>query len=172
MEPNDNTPEAGDGRPDEATGGQGEAARIAELEAELAQLRDERLRERAEIENQRRRLARDLEQARKFANERLLGDLLPVLDSLEQGLSAEGDNERLRTGVELTLKQLLKVVAENGLSTVDPTGQTFDPDSHQAMSMVPANDHPANTVVQVYQKGYRLNDRLLRPAMVVVASDD
>ena len=166
MEPNDNNPDAIAGQDIAA-----DAARIAELETALLQLQDERLRERAEIENQRRRLARDLEQARKFANERILGDLLPVLDSLEQGLGAQGDGEQLRAGVELTLKQLLKVAGDNGLSVVDPTGQPFDPESHQAMSMVPSTEHPANTVVQVYQKGYRLNDRLLRPAMVVVASD-
>jgi len=171
MEPNEK-PEAVDGQQEAADLAQDEStARIAELEAALLQLQDERLRERAEIENQRRRLARDLEQARRFANERILGDLLPVLDSLEQGLGAQGDGEQLRAGVELTLKQLLKVVSDNGLSVVDPAGQAFDPESHQAMSMVPSSDHPANTVVQVYQKGYRLNERLLRPAMVVVTSD-
>ena len=161
MEPNDKNPDVADA----------EAARIAELEAALLQLQDERLRERADIENQRRRLARDLEQARKFANERILGDLLSVLDALEQGLGAEGDSAQLRAGVELTLKQLLKVGADHGLSVVNPAGQPFDPETQQAMSTVPAGEHNANTVVQVYQKGYRLNERLLRPAMVVVASD-
>ncbi len=145
-------------------------ARIADLEQQLGQMRDEQLRERAELENQRRRLIRDVEQARKFANERLLGDLLPVFDSLEAGLAATGSPEKLREGVELTLRQLLRVAQSNGLAAVDPVGETFDPEKHQAMSMVPASaEHPANTVVQAFQKGYVLNERLIRPALVVVA---
>lgn len=144
-------------------------AALAALERDLAALREERLRERADLENQRRRMVRDVEQARKFANERLLGDLLPVLDSLERGVEAGGtDIARLREGVELTLRQLLKVAADNGLHVVDPQGQAFDPDRHQAVSTVAASDRPADEVVQVFQKGYLLNDRLLRPAMVVV----
>lgn len=144
-------------------------AAIAALERDLAALREERLRERADLENQRRRMVRDVEQARKFANERLLGDLLPVLDSLERGVEAGGtDIARLREGVELTLRQLLKVAADNGLHVVDPQGQAFDPERHQAVSTVASADRPADEVVQVFQKGYVLNDRLLRPAMVVV----
>ena len=142
------------------------------LRAELAQVREDALRERAELDNQRKRLARDIELARKFANERLLGDLLPVIDSLEAGLAAAGgDAGALREGMELTLRQLLKVAADNGLVAVDPTGQAFNPEHHQAMSMVPAPGVAANHVVQVYQKGWLLNDRLLRPALVVVAQD-
>ncbi|GAB2519730.1 nucleotide exchange factor GrpE [Lysobacter humi (ex Lee et al. 2017)] len=137
---------------------------------ELVQLRDEVLRERADLENQRRRVARDIETARRFANERLLGDLLPVIDSLEAGLAqATADAGALRDGMELTLKQLLKVAADNGLAPVDPAGEAFDPERHQAMAMVPAGETADNHVVQVYQKGWLLNDRLLRPALVVVA---
>lgn len=138
--------------------------------AELSKLRDEVLRERADLENQRRRVARDIEQARRFANERLLGDLLPVIDSLEAGLAqAPSDAGALREGMELTLRQLLKVASDNGLVPVDPAGQPFNPEHHQAMSMVPAGEVPENHVVQVYQKGWLLNERLLRPALVVVA---
>lgn len=148
----------------------------AELEttrAELAQLREDSLRERADLENQRKRLERERDMARKFANERLLGELLPVIDSLEAGLNVPGDTaQHLRGGMELTLRQLMKVVSDNGLVAVDPTGLPFNPDQHQAMSMVANADHAPGHVVQVYQKGWLLNDRLLRPALVVVSEHD
>jgi molecular chaperone GrpE len=145
--------------------------RIADLEQALLQVRDEQLRERAELDNQRKRLARDLEQARRFANERLLGELLPVLDNLERGIGAAGaEAEQLREGMELTLRQLLKVVEDHGLTSVDPLGQPFDPEQHQAVGMQESGEWPSNTVVAVMQKGYLLNGRLLRPAMVMVAS--
>jgi len=155
---------------------EGEASLASQLEAaqaELKQLREESLRERAELENQRKRMARDIDMARKFANERLLGALLPVIDSLEAGLSVQADTaQHLREGMELTLKQLLKVAGDNGLVAVDPTGLPFNPDHHQAMSMVESATHAPGDVVQVYQKGWLLNDRLLRPALVVVAKHD
>lgn len=148
----------------------------AELEAartELAQLREDSLRERADLENQRKRLERERDMARKFANERLLGELLPVIDSLEAGLNVPGDTAlHLREGMELTLRQLLKVATDNGLVAVDPAGQPFNPGQHQAMSMVASADSAPGHVVQVYQKGWLLNDRLLRPALVVVAQND
>jgi molecular chaperone GrpE len=140
------------------------------LRMALASVREDQLRERAELENQRKRMARELDQARRFANERLLGALLPVFDSLEAGLSAQADDvERLREGMRLTLRQLEKVAEDNGLKVVDPTGEAFNPDQHQAMSAVPSREHAPDCVVQVYQKGYLLNERLLRPALVVVA---
>ena len=149
------------------------AADLEAAQAELAKLREDSLRERAELENQRRRLARDIEVARKFANERLLGDLLPVIDSLEAGLAVQGDTaQHLREGMELTLKQLLKVAADNGLTAVNPSGQPFNPEHHQAMSMVESDEHAPGHVVQVYQKGWLLNDRLLRPALVTVSKHD
>jgi molecular chaperone GrpE len=111
--------------------------------------------------------------ARKFANERLLGALLPVIDSLEAGLSVQADTaQHLREGMELTLRQLLKVAEDNGMQAVDPVGKTFNPEQHQAMSMVDSTEHPPGHVVQVYQKGWLLNDRLLRPALVVVSRHD
>ncbi len=149
------------------------AARLDAAQAELQQLREDSLRERAELENQRKRMSRDIEMARKFANERLLGELLPVIDSLEAGLSVQADTAtHLREGMELTLRQLLKVAADNGLMAVNPVGQPFNPEHHQAMSMVDSVEHAPGHVVQVYQKGWLLNDRLLRPALVVVAKHD
>ena len=144
--------------------------KLAEAEQKVAEMRDTLLRERADIENQRRRLQRELEQARRFANERLLSDLLPVCDSLEQGLAVRSEDVApLREGMQLTLKSLLKVAADNGLKTIDPLHQPFDPERHQAMNMVETDEHAPDTVVAVMQKGYLLNDRLLRPALVAVA---
>jgi molecular chaperone GrpE len=143
---------------------------VNEYEAKLGEMRDLLLRERAEIENQRKRLARDVEQARRFANERLLSDLLPVCDNLERGLAADtADAGALREGMDLTLKALLKVAEANGLKAIEPLGQSFNPELHQAMSMVAAPNAAANTVVSVLQKGYVLNERLLRPALVAIA---
>lgn len=147
-------------------------ARVAELEAGNAELRETVLREKAELENQRRRLHRDLEQARRFANEKLLNELLPVYDGLESGLAVEGgDVTSIREGLGLTLKALLKVAENHGMSQVDPLGQPLDPERHHAVSMVEAPGQAAGTVVSVLQKGYVLNDRLLRPALVAVAKD-
>ena len=149
------------------------ASEVEQLRAELEQTRADVLRERADLENQRKRVSRDLEQLRKFANERLLADMLPVFDSLDAGLAAAGtDPNPLRDGLELTFRQLLKVAADNGLSRVDPMGEAFNPDFHQAVSHVEAPGAAPDSVVQVFQKGYVLNERLLRPALVVVAKHD
>lgn len=147
---------------------------IEALRGELEQLRAQSLLERADLENQRRRLARDVDQARKFANEKLLGDLLPVFDSLDAGLAAAAGQEHpLKEGMELTYKQLLKVAGDNGMSVVDPTGAPFNPEHHQAISQVDAPEGVSpGAVVTVFQKGYVLNERLLRPALVVVARND
>ena len=145
-------------------------AELEQLKAAVVNMQEERLRERAELENQRKRLVRDVEMARKFANERLLGDLLPVFDSLDAGLMVAGSEASpLRDGLELTFKQLLKVATDNGLQQIDPVGQVFNPEHHQAISHAPAGDSAPDSVVQVFQKGYLLNERLLRPALVVVA---
>ncbi len=146
---------------------------IERLRSELEQTRAEVIRERADLENQRKRMSREQEQMRKFANERLLSGLLPVFDSLDAGLAAAGEQPSpLRDGLELTFRQLIKVASENGLSTIDPTGEAFNPDYHQAISQVEAAGAAPGSVVQVFQKGYLLNDRLLRPALVVVAQND
>lgn len=153
-----------------------EAPQIDETEAlraELEQLKAQSLLERADLENQRKRLAREVEMARKFANERLLGDLLPVLDSLEAGLANAPADDPLRAGLELTQRQLLRVAEINGLVVVAPAaGDAFDPEKHQAMSMIDAEGVPPGAVAQTFQKGYVLNERLLRPALVVVAKHD
>jgi molecular chaperone GrpE len=148
-------------------------AKLAELEASNRELRETVLREKAELENQRRRLHRDLEQARRFANEKLLNDLLPVYDGLERGLATEGgDVATIREGLNLTLKEMLRIASNNGLVQVDPLDQPLDPERHHAVSMVEAPGKAPGTVVAVLQKGYVLNDRLLRPALVSVAKDD
>jgi molecular chaperone GrpE len=155
--------------------GSAEEAQLDELEAlraEVEQLKAQSLLERADLENQRKRLARDIEQARRFANERLLSDLLPVFDSLDAGLSAAGEGDALRHGLELTYKQLLKVAADNGMTLLDPTGQPFDPEHHQAISQGEAEGVAPGHVITVFQKGYVLNGRLLRPALVIVAKHD
>ena len=145
--------------------------RVAELEASNAELRETVLREHAELDNQRHRLHRDLDQARRFANEKLLAELLPVYDGLESGLAVDGgDVTSMREGLSLTLKALLKVAENHGMAQVDPLGQPLDPERHHAVSMVEAAGQPSGTVVSVLQKGYVLNDRLLRPALVAVAN--
>ena len=133
-------------------------------------MRDTVLRERAELDNQRKRLQRDLDQARRFANEKLLADLLPVLDNLERGLAVEGrDYAVLRGGVELTQRELIRIADASGLKAIGEVGESFDPERDQAMSMVESAEHASGRVVAVMQKGYVLNDRLLRPALVTVA---
>lgn len=153
-----------------------DASQIDEVEAlraALEQLTAQSLLERADLDNQRKRMARELDNARKFANERLLGDLLPVLDSLDAGLANASADDPLRAGLELTQRQLLRVAEINGLVTVAPdAGAPFNPEHHQAMSMIEAPGVAPGAVVQVFQKGYVLNERLLRPALVVVAKDD
>lgn len=136
------------------------------------------LRLQAEVENLTRRAERDVANAHKFALERFAQDLLPVRDSLEMGLSALGqdstDPEKLREGVDLTLQMLTGVLAKFGIVEVNPQNEAFNPDFHQAMSIQERDDVAPNTVVTVVQKGYLLNERLIRPAMVIVskAADD
>ena len=143
---------------------------LGEAEAKLAEMRETVLRERAEIDNQRKRLQRDLDQARRFANEKLLGELLPVIDNLERGLAAEGgDIGALRDGIGLTLREFIRVIAVNGMKAVGAVGEPFDPEIHQAMAMVDAGGQASGVIVDVMQKGYVLNERLLRPALVSVS---
>ena len=154
------------------------AEELAELLADVRRKADENweklVRARAELENLRKRHERELENAHKFAIDRFVAELLPVRDSLELGLSAaQGEDanvEKLREGKELTLKLLTDVLAKFGIEEVDPQGRPFNPELHQAMSMQPRDDVPPNTVVNVVQKGYTLNGRLVRPAMVIVSS--
>jgi len=148
-------------------------ALIERLQADLEQVRADALRERADLENQRRRMAREVENARRFANERLLGDLLPLFDSLEAGLASAAEGDPVRAGLELTLRQLERIAQANGLVAVAPAaGDAFNPEHHQAMSLVDAAGVAPGAVAQTCQKGYLLNDRLLRPALVMVAKHD
>jgi len=135
---------------------------------------DQLLRVRAEMENLKRRQANELEKAHKFALEGFVRELLQVRDSLELGHDAARDERadiaKLREGTELTLKLLTDVMGKFGVERIDPQGQPFDPEYHQAMTMQPTADAAPNTVVTVIQKGYLLNGRLVRPAMVIVAA--
>lgn len=145
---------------------------LAQAEEEIAKHREAMLRMQAEMENLRKRLIRDLEKSRKLALEKIMKDLLQVWDSLERGLEVDAQSltvESLVEGQELTLKMLEKVMQDHNLEIIDPEGQPFDPELHQAMTVLPAADVNENTVIEVLQKGFLLHDRLIRPAMVVVA---
>lgn len=143
--------------------------RLAAAEAKAAEHYDQFLRARAELENVRRRAQEDIAKAHKFAIESFATGLLPVKDSLEMTLAADSATlETIRSGVELTLKQLAGLFDKSGVREVNPAGEKFDPHRHQAISMLPSEKEP-NTVINVLQKGYLLNDRVIRPAMVTVA---
>ena len=156
-------------------------AEIAELKAQLAEAqgfipaaRDAQLRSAAEAENRIRRAENEAAKAKKFAAEDVVREFLGVTDSLELGMKAagpapEGVAKALVEGMAMTLKQLLSALEKNGVKVVDPVGAPFNAEHHQAMSMAPAGAVPANHVISVMQKGYLLHDRLLRPALVVVA---
>lgn len=147
------------------------AAALAEAEAQIAALKEDFLRAKAETENVRRRAQEDVSKAHKFAIESFAEHLLPVADSLEAALADQtGDATKLREGVELTLRQLTSALEKGRVSAVQPAvGEKFDPHRHQAISMVPA-DQEANTIVTVLQKGFVIADRVLRPALVMVAA--
>ncbi len=128
------------------------------------------VRAQAELENARRRAEKDVENAHKFALEKFAMELLGVKDSLELGLGAEdADADKLKEGSALTLKMLTQAMEKFKIQVVDPVGEAFDPNLHQAMTTQESAEHAPNTVIAVMQKGYMLNDRLLRPAMVIVA---
>lgn len=153
-------------------------AEITQLENELDQAkllaeknRNDYLRVLAEMENLRRRLERDLEQAHKYALEKMVRELLPVVDSLEKSLEHAND-ETLKQGVEMTLNLLLTTLRKFQVTEINPIGQVFNPAHHEAMSAVPSAEHAPNTVIQVLQKGFMLHDRLVRPALVVVSKAD
>ncbi|TBU92840.1 nucleotide exchange factor GrpE [Stutzerimonas kirkiae] len=149
------------------------AGRVQALEEQLATAQDQSLRVAAELQNVRRRAEQDVEKAHKFALEKFAGDLLPVLDSLERGLELSSPDDEairpIREGLELTLKLLQDTLARHQLLPLDPQGEPFDPEHHQAMAMEESTHAEPNSVLKVFQKGYLLNGRLLRPAMVVVS---
>ncbi len=167
----ENDAEQGDDRP-EATAASA-VSDVEALEAKVAENWERYLRAAAEAENVRKRAARDVEKARKFALESFGRELLAVVDSLEMGLAASesASAASLREGSEATLKLLLTTLERFGVEQVDPEGEPFDPEFHEAMSMQPSATAEPNSVVAVVQKGYALNGRLLRPARVVVAAE-
>jgi molecular chaperone GrpE len=157
-----------------------DAAKIAELEAALlksqATVKDQQdsvLRAKADVENMRRRNEQEMEKARKFAIERFAGELLPVMDNLERAVqSGDKENEAVKPmleGVELTLKTFADTLGKFNLKEINPEGEVFNPEFHQAMSIQESADHEPNTVMMVMQKGYELNGRVIRPAMVMVS---
>ena len=161
------TTEASTESPIESTPSLEEMIRQAELKA--AEHHDAWLRAKAETENVRRRAVEDIAKASKFAVEKFARELVAVKDSLEAGLAAENPSiESLKSGTELTLKQLVAAFEKSALKEINPIGEKFDPNFHQAISMIEADQEP-NTVVTVLQKGYLLAERVLRPALVVVA---
>ncbi|MCB8889141.1 nucleotide exchange factor GrpE [Vreelandella malpeensis] len=147
------------------------AAQVEELEQSLAEAKDQALRAAAEAQNVRRRAEAEADKARKFALEKFVKELLPVVDGLEKALESmqEDASEAHREGVSMTLKMQLDVLQKFGVESVEPHGEPFDPQVHEAMAMVPNPDLEPNTVMDVMQKGYLLNGRLVRPAMVVVS---
>ena len=165
--------EQADGReqtdPDEVAGLMQEHER---LKIEAQESIDKALRATAELDNIRKRTSRDIENAHKYALERFVNELLPVVDSMELGINASQsaeDIESLREGMDLTLKKLFDCLGKFRVNAIDPTGEKFDPEWHQAVSMQELEGTDSGQVVTVMQKGYELNGRLIRPAMVVVA---
>ncbi len=174
-----------DGAP-ETSGGEDSAAEtgvavnleeeVKSLQAELQTAHEQVLRAQAEVQNIRRRAEQDVEKAHKFALEKFVNDVLPVADNLERAITSMADmdvdqegTKAVLEGVELTHKTLLDALKRHQVEEVDPAGAPFDPQLHQAMSMVESADAEPNTVLNVFQKGYTLNGRLVRPAMVVVS---
>ncbi|WP_394203491.1 nucleotide exchange factor GrpE [Marinagarivorans algicola] len=153
-------------------------AEIAALKEQAANANEQALRAAAEAQNARRRAEQDVEKAHKFALEKFVNDMLPVVDNLERSIEAakgeqtQGEQSHIETlieGVDLTLKSLVDALKRHNVEAVNPAGEPFDPQFHQAMSMVPDPNVEPNTVINVFQNGYTLNGRLVRPAMVVVS---
>lgn len=168
-------PQAGPDQADQKTPASDDATdlatRLAAAEAQAVANWERYLRATAEQDNLRKRAEREVEAAKRFALERFAGDILRVRDSLELGLKAATEaaaDAKQIEGMELTLRMLIDSMGRHGIEAIDPTGQPFNPAEHEAMAAVPSADAAPNTVLEVMQKGYRLNERVLRPAMVVV----
>jgi len=149
-------------------------AKLAEVQAKADDNWDQLVRARAEMENIRRRSERELVNAHKYALEKFAQELLPVIDSMEMGVLAAQDESadvsKLREGTEMTLKMFETAIEKFGIKSVHPHGEAFNPEHHQAMTMIDSDEHEPNMIIDVMQKGYLLNERLVRPAMVVVSS--
>ena len=145
--------------------------RTCELEAEVAELKDQSLRSRAEFDNYRKRVARESERVRKVAAEGLIADLLPVLDNLDLALQhKDEDSGGLWEGVEMVSRRLAEILADRGLEPIPAEGAAFDPKVHEAVAQVPSDEIAAGQVVQEFQRGYKLGDHVLRPSKVTVSS--
>lgn len=148
-------------------------AALQEAQQKAAEYWDQLLHAQADLTNMQRRAERELANAHKYALDRFVRELLPVHDSLELGLKAasepDSDPDKIREGLELTLRMFIEVLEKFGVKIIDPQGEAFDPSLHEAMTTQQAPDLPANTVVNVFQKGALLNDRLVRPASVIVS---
>ena len=146
---------------------------LDKAQATIKDYYDQMMRLRAEIENNRKRAERDVENAHKYALKTFLENLLPIIDSMEMGQQAatagNASLESIREGMDMTMNMFVQVLEKQGLEQINPIGDAFDPERHQAISMLENTEADANTVVEVMQKGFALNDRLVRPAMVVVA---
>ncbi|TNK96102.1 nucleotide exchange factor GrpE [Fructilactobacillus sanfranciscensis] len=149
------------------------SAKIAELQQQLDDSQNDYLRAQAEIQNMQKRSQKEQSALAKYGAQRLAKEVVPVMDDLKRALQVQVDNDsgqQLKTGIEMVYKHLEKALNDNDIKEIDADGVAFDPELHQAVQTVPADDdHPADTVVQVLQSGYKLADRVLRPAMVVVA---
>ena len=163
----------------EGEAGDNETSEVEALQAQVQEFQEQMLRSQAEMQNVRRRAEIDVEKAHKFALEKFVKELLPVADSLEKAVeSTEGHDESgelvasIREGVEMTLSLFMSSLKKFNVEQINPVGEPFDPQHHEAMSMVPAPDAEPNSVVAVVQKGYLLNDRVVRPAMVMVAKSE
>lgn len=145
--------------------------RLRDMEAQARDNYDRYVRERAETENFKKRMQRDKAEALRFANEPLIRDLLPVVDNLERALAhSTGEKDGLAQGVDFVLKALLEVLSRYGVTRIDALGQKFDPAIHQAVATVESDEHEPNTVLEQHTCGYRLHDRLLRPALTTVSA--
>lgn len=148
--------------------------KLTEAEQQAHENWEKSVRALAELDNVRRRAARDVENAHRYGLEKLIDSLLPVIDSLEQALqlAEQEENKAMHEGLELTMKLILDVLKKHGVEQLNPEGELFNPQLHEAMSMQVVEGVPANTILTVFQKGYKLNDRVVRPARVIVAKSD
>ncbi len=152
-------------------------AGAADSSAEFAELKDKHLRLAAEYDNFRRRSLKERQDLHNYANENVFKELLPIVDNLERAVTharkeeQRPDSDNLLQGIELTHRSLLQILAKHGVVEIEAQGKPFDPQVHEAVRRVPSSEHEPGTVVEVYQKGYKLKDRMLRPAMVAVASE-
>ncbi|NNJ72229.1 MAG: nucleotide exchange factor GrpE [Enterobacterales bacterium] len=146
---------------------------LSDAQSKVAEYWDQIIRANAEMENIKRRATRDVESARKYSVESFANDILPALDSLEQGAQAITEDtaaSAMKEGMELTISMLIKALEKQGMVQIDPKGEKFDPEYHEAMTMIASEEIPGDHVIDVFQKGYQLNGRVIRPARVVVSN--